>query len=172
MKKSKKIGLIVLAIIGAGIAIKCSFPGADTPQDTIRATVAQTKVLELNIMSTGSIEPVNKVEVGTQVSGIVEKIYVDFNSEVKEGQILASLDKLTLNERVRQSKAALENAKSNQLFAQQNYERTKRLYEQDAATLAQLEDVENRLQTANGSVIASDADYRQTLVNLSYADIY
>ncbi len=172
MKTSKKWGLILLVAITGGVGIRCTMFGNEAQGDMVRTAVAATKELELSIMSTGSIEPVTQVEVGTQVSGIVEKIYVDFNSEVEEGQLLASLDKLTLNERVRQSKATLENARSNQLYAKQNYQRTERLYEQGAATLAKLEEAYNILETANGSVISSEADYNQAQVNLSYADIY
>ncbi len=172
MKKNRKWIFILSALLGTGAIIGCSIINKGGDDVELRSTSAMSKELELNIMSTGSIQPVTMVEVGTQVSGIVEKIYVDFNSEVVEGQLLASLDKLTLNERVRQSKAVLENAKSNAVYAEQNYQRTKRLYDQGAATAAKLEEAENKLQTANGSVISSEADYSQACVNLSYADIY
>ncbi len=172
MKISKKWGFILLAAIIGGAGVGYTMLGKNSASDVVRTATAATKELELSIMSTGSIEPVTQVDVGTQVSGIVEKIYVDFNSEVQAGQLLASLDKLTLNERVRQSKASLENARSNQLYAKQNYERTEKLFEQGAATLAKLEEAQNKLETANGSVISSEADYNQAQVNLSYADIY
>ncbi len=172
MKRNKKWILALLVIVGFGVSIKCSISGNKGDSNEVRMAVAKTKELELNIMSTGSIQPVMMVEVGTQVSGIVESIYVDFNSEVKQGQLLASLDKLTLNERVKQTKASLENAKSNAVFAQQTYERTKKLYDQGAATLAKLEEAENKLQTSNNQIVSSQADYNQAKVNLSYADIY
>ncbi len=172
MKKSTKWIVISLVVATtAALAVRC-IRMEEKSGDEPRITTAQSKELELNIMSTGSIQPVEMVEVGTQVSGIVEKIYVDFNSEVKEGQLLAELDKSTLNERVRQSKASLENAESHAKFSQQSYDRTKRLYDQDAATLAKLEEAENSLKTANGQLISAQADYNQSMVNLSYADIY
>ncbi len=172
MKKRNKIILAVIGIALAGVGVKCTSLANADKGDKVRTAVATTKELELSIISTGSIQPVTMVEVGTQVSGIVEKIYVDFNSEVKKGQLLASLDKLTLNERVKQSKASLENAKSNAVFAQQSYERTKRLYDQNASTPAKLEEAVSNLASANSSVISAEADYNQSLVNLSYADIY
>ncbi len=171
MKKNKKWIFILLAIASIGVTVKCTSFGKQTGSE-VRTSKVYNKELELNIMSTGSIQPVEMVEVGTQVSGIVEKIYVDYNTEVKEGQLLAELDKLTLNERVRQAQASLDNANSNALFAEQNYERTKRLYEQDAATLAKLEEAENSLKTSRSQVISAQADYNQSMVNLSYADIY
>ncbi len=171
MKKNKKWIFVLAAGLCALIVIRCTSIRKDSDSE-VRMSTAKNKELELNITSTGSIQPVEMVEVGTQVSGIVEKIYVDFNSEVEEGQLLAELDKLSLNERVRQAQASLENAESNAIFAKQSYERTKRLYEQDAATLAKLEEAEKNLKTANGQVVSAQADYNQSMVNLSYANIY
>ncbi len=69
--------------------------------------------------------------VGTQVSGIVEKLYVDFNSQVKKGQVLAELDKTALRSSVQQSLATLENAKAEMEYQASNYDRSKALYEKN-----------------------------------------
>lgn len=170
MKKRVIIAVIVLVVAAIGML---PFILGDTKERyTLRIQAARQGELELTVTASGNIEPVTKVDVGTQVSGIVKRIYVDFNSHVKEGQLLAELDKSTLSERVRQAKATLENAQSNEKLAMQNYNRTKTLYDQKASTPALLEDAENKLATAQGDVITAKADYQQALVNLSYADIY
>ncbi len=168
----KKKVIITLIIVAVGTAAFFFMRGGADNRFRLRSGAAEKGVLEINVTASGTIEPVTQVDVGTQVSGIVTKIYVDFNSEVKAGQLLAELDKSTLSERVKQNKASLENAKSNQTLALQNYERTKLLYDNKAATTVALEEAENKLTVANGQVVTSQADYNQSLVNLSYADIY
>lgn len=170
MKKRLIIGGSVLALILIGILVYV-FSGTKESY-SLRVEPAREGELEMTITASGNIQPVTKVDVGTQVSGIVEKLYVDFNSQVTKGQLLAELDKSTLLERVKQAKATFENAESNQKLATQNHTRIASLYEQGAATPASMEDAENRLATANGNVVTTNADYQQALVNLSYADIY
>ncbi|MGL4544488.1 MAG: biotin/lipoyl-binding protein, partial [Plesiomonas sp.] len=99
-------GLLVVAVLTAGYLM------FNTPDEkyALRLATAEEGELELSVTASGNIQPVTKVDVGTQVSGIVTKIFVDFNSQVKAGQLLAELDKSTLSERVNQAKAALENA--------------------------------------------------------------
>ncbi len=124
------------------------------------------------VTATGYLQPVDKVDVGTQVSGVIEKIFVDFNSEVKKGQRLAELDKLTLNERVVQAQATLTSALSELTYAQQGYDRTKRLFEAKAATQVAWEQAVNALSQATTSVANARANLHQAKVNLSYADIF
>ncbi len=172
MKKRTKIIIWSAATVAAAaIAAPLLFGG---PSEIIefRTEKATESELELTVTASGTIEPVIKVEVGTQVSGIVEKIFVDYNSQVTQGQLLAQLDKSTLKERVRQAQATLDNAKSNELLAEQSYNRTKTLYDKKAATPATMEEAENKLSTARGNVITATADLQQAKVNLSYADIY
>lgn len=170
MKKKILILVAVLILAGAGVW----FFGFGKPETayTLRTVRASEGELELNVTASGNIQPVTKVDVGTQVSGIVTKIYVDFNSQVKAGQLLAELDKSTLSERVNQAKATLDNAESDLTLAKQNYTRVTALYAAKAATPATLEESENRLANARGKVVNARADYQQALVNLSYAEIY
>ncbi len=131
-------------------------------RDTVRATVT----------ATGSVAPVDEVTVGTQVSGEVKKIYVDFNSHVKKGQLLAELDKSTLQERLNQTNAQLQSAISTLTLARQNYARTKELYDKKAATKMELESVQNSLNQANTSVSQAQINVKEAKLNLSYAEIY
>jgi len=83
------------------------------------------------VTATGTLEAITSVIVGTQVSGIVEKLYVDFNSPVKKGQILAELDKTALKSSVEQSQATLDNAKAEVEYQASNFERSKALWEKN-----------------------------------------
>lgn len=128
--------------------------------------------VSISVTATGYVQPVDQVEVGTQVSGVVEKIFVDYNSQVKKGQLLAELDKSTLREKVTQGEASLTAARSSLNSARLNYNRTKSLFEQKAATQAAYEESENQLIQAETSVANAEATLHQAKVNLSYADIY
>jgi len=169
----KKKIIILLAVIVVIILVAIPFiKKGSNPDVQLITYVAHEGEFELTVTASGNIQPVIKVDVGTQVSGIVKRIHADFNTLVKKGDLLAELDKSTLSERVRQSRSSLSNAKSDSLFAKQNYDRTKSLFEKNAATAASLEDATNRLTSAVNSVTNSKADLEQALINLSYADIY
>ncbi len=81
------------------------------------------------VSATGTVEPVTKVDVGTQVSGIIDKIYVDYNSVVKKGQLIAEMDKVTLQAELESQEAQLANAKAEYDYQQKNYVRNKLLFE-------------------------------------------
>ena len=81
------------------------------------------------VVATGTVEPVTKVDVGTQVSGIIDRIYVDYNSVVKKGQLIAEMDKVTLQAELESQEAQLANAKAEYEYQQKNYARSKVLFE-------------------------------------------
>ena len=174
MKKKRKTWLIILGIVV--LAIVCLIIVKATKSSkkelVIRTHVVGQYTVENTVTATGTIEPVETVEVGTQVSGKVEKIYVDFNDEVKKGQLLAELDKLTLNQNVSRAKASLTSAESQLNYAKLTYERTKQLYEANAATLAAYQEAQNSYTQAQMSKKNAQAAYDQALVDLSYAEIY
>ena len=128
--------------------------------------------IEKTVTATGEIQPVYKVEVGTQVSGIVEKMYVDYNSEVKKGQLLAELDKSLLLEQVKQAQATLSTSTSNRNLAQKNFDRVKALYEKKAATQEEYDQAETSLEQAKNQMITAQSDYERSRTNLKYAEIY
>lgn len=172
MKKKKSwiwilIAIAVLAVIAAIIF------GKSGKYETIIDTQAATSgTVENTITATGEIQPVYKVEVGTQVSGIVKKLYVDYNTQVKKGQLLAELDKSTLQEQVKQSKANLSTATSNKDLAQKSFDRIKALYEKKAATQEEYDQAESSLQQAKNQLVTARSNYENALTNLKYAEIY
>ena len=174
MKKKRKIGLIIIGIIVVAIAVILIVKAKKSANKelVIRTHVVAEYTVENTVTATGTIEPVETVEVGTQVSGKVEKIYVDFNDVVKKGQLMAELDKQTLNQSLSRAKASLTSAESQLNYAKLTYERTKQLYEANAATLAAYQESQNAYTQAQMSKRNAQAAYDQAMVDLGYAEIY
>ena len=168
MKKKIIIGLItvVTAIIVITILM------GNGKELKLNTAVIREETMEITVTATGYIQPVDKVEVGTQVSGVIEKIYVDFNSQVKKGQLLAELDKSTLREKLIQAQAGVSGAESDLKFAQQNYDRVKQLFDAKAATQIAYEDAINRLAQTQTATANARANLKQARVNIGYAEIY
>ena len=174
MKKKRKIWLILLAIAIVAIAaiVIVKVTKSANKELVIRTHMVEEYTVENTVTATGTIEPVETVEVGTQVSGKVEKIYVDFNDVVKKGDLLAELDKQTLNQSLSRAKASLTSAESQLNYAKLTYERTKQLYESNAATLAAYQEAQNSYTQAQMSKKNAQAAYDQARVDLAYAEIY
>jgi HlyD family secretion protein len=162
------IGIIILVVI-LGFVFFSKGKGGEL---LVNTQIVKEELLELQVTATGYLQPVDKVEVGTQVSGEIKRIFVDFNTPVKKGDRLAEIDKLTLTERVTQAEASLESSRSALAYAQQNYDRTKKLYDQKAATQTAYEETNNQLVQAKTSLVNAEANLNQAKVNLGYADIF
>ena len=174
MKKSKKFWVILGIIAALIIAIIVVFAvkkgkHAEMQINTVRSTMDS---IEVTVTATGELQPVYKVDVGTQVSGIVERICVDFNSVVKKGQLLAELDRSNLNEQLTQAQTSVSNAKSNLTLAQQQYDRVKALYDNKAATQESYESAVNSLNLAKNQLKTAQSELSRAQTNLSYATIY
>lgn len=124
------------------------------------------------VTATGTIEPITQVEVGTQVSGVVEKIYVDYNSVVTEGQLIAELDKTNLNAAKTQAQAAYDNALSQRNYTKTIYDRQKTLFDNQVISKSDFDDAQYNYQTAKGTVTQRYSDLQQARTNLEYANIY
>ncbi len=173
-KRKKRTWIVILGVMVAAaiVFIIVKTTRSSKKELVIRTHVVKEYTVENTVTATGTIEPVETVEVGTQVSGKVEKIYVDFNDVVKKGELLAELDKLTLNQNVSRAKASLTSAESQLNYSKLTYERTKQLYEANAATLAAYQEAQNSYTQAQMSKKNAQAAYDQALVDLSYAEIY
>ena len=174
MKKKRRIWWIILGIVVLAIAVMVIVKATKSANKelVIRTHVVEEYTVENTVTATGTIEPVETVEVGTQVSGKVEKIYVDFNDVVKKGQLMAELDKQTLNQSLSRARASLTSAESQLNYAKLTYERTKQLYEANAATLAAYQEAQNSYTQAQMSKKNAQAAYDQARVDLAYAEIY
>ena len=168
----KKTIIILLIIIGAIIGIYYIFK----PSDKLKATnfefvkVERGNVTE-KVTATGTLQPINTVSVGTQVSGIIEKVYADYNDEVKKDQLLAELDKFLLNESLQDAKAALDLATSKKKVAKMNYDRYKNLYNQKLIAKSEMEESEIALATAESNLESAQANYNKAQRNMDYTKI-
>ena len=171
MKKKTRNWIIIAAVllVAAIVIVVLSRPKETV---VISEEPCAEGSIENTVTATGEIQPVYKVEVGTQVSGIVEKMYVDYNSEVKKGQLLAELDKSLLNEQVKQAQATLSTSTSNRNLAQKNFDRIKTLHEKKAATQEEYDQAETNLEQAKNQLITAQSDYERARTNLKYAEIY
>ena len=171
-KKYFKYSIIGLIIAAAVIFAYSYFTKSKETKVTIQTVSATKKDLTSSVTATGTLKPVTSVDVGTQVSGIISKIYVDFNSEVKQGQILAELDKTNLQEAVN-SALAQYNAALNQLnYYQQNYNRQANMYRSGVISKADYEQAAYQIKDAQQTVSQRRTLLAQARTNLSYANIY
>lgn len=124
------------------------------------------------VTATGTIQPVDTVSVGTQVSGTIKSLYVDFNSTVKKGQLLAELDKSLFLAQVDQSQASLESARSQLVYQKNNFERQHLLYEEGAVSKADHDQAVYEYKAAQANVNYIEAQLRSAKQNLAFAAIY
>lgn len=125
-----------------------------------------------NVTATGKVQPVDTVAVGTQVSGTIKKLYADFNSQVKKGQLLAELDKTLFQASVDQYQANLASAQSTLLYQQGNFNRQSNLYKVGAVSVAEYENALYTYNSAKASVNSIKAQLATAQKNLSLASIY
>ena len=173
MKKLLKI-FIILVILGAiAYGVKTFFFSASAENAAgplVSAKVVQTTI-STTISATGTLEPVDQVEVGTQVSGDIAKIYADFNSKVKKGQVIAELDKSKLKATLAQAEIAYRSAETDYKYKESTYNRVKKLSESNSASAVELETAEYNMNSAKLSVERSQNEVNQARLNLSYATI-
>lgn len=163
-------GVIAVAVIaGGGYWL---FGGAKK-KNLITFSTIQVKKSDIStsITATGNIEPVTEVEVGTQVSGIIDKIYVDYNSVVKEGQLIAEMDKVPLQNELESAKGTYDGAKAEFEYQERNYKRNQQLHEKGLISDTEYEENLYNYQRAKSSLESSRAAYNNAQRNLSYAII-
>lgn len=124
-----------------------------------------------SVTATGTIEPVTKVDVGTQVSGIVSHLYVDYNSVVKAGQVIAELDRTNLLSELASSRAQLKSAESDLAYQKLNYERYKTLYEKGLVSTNDYDKAKLSYEQARETVVQRRENVTKSETNLGYATI-
>lgn len=171
MSKKKIISLAVGVIIVAGIAI-WAFGGQAKKRKVVYETATVDRAnISNSVTATGTIEPVTEVEVGTQVSGIIDRLYADYNSVVTKGQLIAQMDKVTLQSELASQKATYDGAKAEYEYQQKNYERNKGLHEKQLISDTDYEQSLYNYQKAKSAFDSSKASLAKAERNLSYATI-
>ena len=168
----KKKLIIAIALIAIAVVAYFLLAGGEKKQtiEFEKATVEKTTI-QNSITATGTIEPVTSVTVGTQVSGIVSHLYVDYNSVVKKGQVIAELDKTNLTSELRTAQANLSSAQSTMNYEQANYNRYKTLFEKGLVSANDFETAKLSYLKAKDQVTTSAQSVQRAQTNLGYATI-
>jgi HlyD family secretion protein len=171
MKKKKFIIIGIVAVIVI-IALCYIFIGEDKSYQ-IKYDTAKVELADISnsVTATGTIEPVTSVDVGTQVSGIVNKLYVDYNTVVKKGQVIAELDKTNLISQLNTAKANLASAESTLRYQTDNFNRYKTLYKKGLISANDYENARLSYQQAKNDVASKKENVQTAQTNLGYATI-
>ncbi|MBP1691405.1 MAG: efflux pump, family, rane fusion protein [Bacteroidetes bacterium] len=163
------IALISVAAIAAAYFL--FFRGEKTTYEFRLDKISRGNIT-MNVTATGTINAVTTVAVGTQVSGIIAKLYADFNSIVKEGQVIAQIDPTFLQQSVKDASASLERAQAQYNDAQRSYERTKSLFEKNLESQATYDAALTALESNRAVLKQAEASLDRAKINLAYATIY
>ena len=126
-KTVKILGIAASVVIIAGIVFNSC--RKSKPTFTIETVIVKRGTVSNSVTATGTLQAIKTVDVGTQVSGVIKKLYVDFNSNVKSGQLLAELDKTPLIASIDDAKASLFDAQAEMSYQTSNFNRVKALYD-------------------------------------------
>ena len=165
MKKIFKAGLWALAALAVMTGCK------EEQKVTFETAKVEKGNIQNSITATGTIEPVTSVTVGTQVSGIVSHLYVDYNSVVKKGQVIAELDKTNLTSELNTAKANLSSAQSTMNYEQANFNRYQTLYDKGLVSADEYESARLSFLKAKDQVTTSMQNVQKAQTNLGYATI-
>lgn len=173
MKKLRisKIWIAVIVIVVIAVAAWALSGGKKEEEINFKEEAVKTETLQNSVTATGTIEAVTSVTVGTQVSGIVNKLYVDYNSQVKKGQVIAELDKTNLLSELNTAKANLGSATSNLSYQAANMNRYQTLYKKGLVSADEYENALLTYRQAKEQVASSKENVQKAQTNLSYATI-
>ena len=170
MNKKKTLVIVAVAAIAA-LAVWLLSGGKKEEKITFdTAAVAPANIMN-SITATGTIEPVTSVTVGTQVSGIVSKLFVDYNSVVKKGQVIAELDKTNLMSQLNTAKTQLATAQSQLNYQTANYKRYKTLFEKGLVAADDFDNAKLSYTQAKEQVVSAKEEVQRAQTNLGYATI-
>ncbi len=168
---NKKWGIVAAVVIVAVAVIATCSRGKKNDEVEFEMSKVAPANLQNSITATGSIEPVTSVTVGTQVSGIVSKLYVDYNSVVKKGQVIAELDKTNLTSELHTAKANLASMQSTLSYQTANFKRNQTLYKKGLISANEFEEAQLAYRQAKENVATARENVRKAQTNLGYATI-
>ena len=163
------IALILVFIFGATYVYKLS--NKKKPEDLYRIERVTLGDIEQNVTANGTISPVTMVNVGTQVSGRVKKIYADFNDQVKQGQILLELEDDLFKAQIEQSRGNVKNFEASVELAKANEARMRSLFEKEYVSKQDLDQAMQALKSSEALLISAKAKLRLDQTNYGYSII-
>lgn len=161
---------VILFIVVAGGFLYFMGDGENQGTGFATATISRGNLRQV-VTATGEIQPLNTINVGSQVSGTIEAIYVDYNSKVQKGDVLLEIEPSVLQASVDEAKASLVSAESQRNYAKSEYERNKILYDDGFISRAELEQSQTTYEQAEQSVKRMQSQYDRAVTNLGYATI-
>ena len=168
MKRTNKcVAWAAMMLLGAAVMTGCSKKTGFTYSE---AEAAKQDIVN-SVTATGTIEPVTSVDVGTQVSGVISKLYVDYNSVVKAGQVIAELDRTNLMSELSSAQASLKSAQSELDYQKTNYERYKALYDKGLISANDFEQARLSYVQAQQRTRQQKESVKKAQTNLGYATI-
>lgn len=171
MKKISKIWIIVAAMLVVAIGSWIFSGGKKNKEIQFETEKIARANLQNSVTATGTIEPVTSVTVGTQVSGIVSKLYVDYNSKVTKGQVIAELDRTNLTSELNTAKANLSSAQSSLNYEKANHQRYETLYKKGLVSADEYENARLSYEKAVQQVKTAQESVKKAETNLNYATI-
>ena len=171
MKKLSKVWLLLTLVIIVALAAWAMSGGKKEEQISFDTATVASANIQNSITATGTIEPVTSVTVGTQVSGIVSKLYVDYNTVVKKGQIIAELDKTNLTSQLNSAKTQLAVAQSQLNYQTSNFNRYKTLFQKGLVAADEYENAQLSYKQAKEQMVSAKEEVQRAQTNLGYATI-
>ncbi|MDE6010140.1 MAG: efflux RND transporter periplasmic adaptor subunit [Muribaculaceae bacterium] len=150
------------------VAASCS----KQPTMELQTYTVEPTTMSETVTATGTMESVTSVDVGTQVTGIIDKLYADFNDVVTKGQLLAELEKTTLDAELKSSDANVQSAKSTYEYTEQNYKRNRTLHDENLISDYEYQTSLHEYQVAKLNYEKAQADRVRAAKNLNYTEIY
>ena len=145
---------------------------SDKPKTELETYTAEPTDISEVVTATGTMESVTQVDVGTQVTGIIDKLYADYNDQVTKGQLLAELEKTLLDSELRSADANMASAKASFEYAKTNFERDKTLHDEQLISDYEFQTSQRDYEVARLNYEKSQADRVRAAKNLNYAEIY
>lgn len=171
MKKLSKVWVVVAIVAIIAVAVWAFSGGKKEQQISFDTAPVASANIQNSITATGTIEPVTSVTVGTQVSGIVSKLYVDYNSVVKKGQVIAELDKTNLLSQLATAKTQLATAQSQLNYQTANYKRYQTLFHKGLVAADDYDNAKLSYRQAVEQVASAKEEVQRAQTNLGYATI-
>lgn len=173
-KKRFPTGLVIGSVLVVGLASAAWFYFGNKTEkapELITAPVAKGEITQV-VTASGDLQPVTSVEVSSQVSGLIKEVLVDYNSPVKQGDVLARLDPATYEQKLKQAEADMASTKANTTLVSLNTDRTRELFKKQLVTQQELDQAEAQLAQAKASLLTRTASVEDARVNLSRCTIY
>lgn len=160
----KNLGFLLLALLATGCAKESKI--------TLETARVERGDISRSVTATGTVESVTQVDVGTQVTGIIDKLYVDYNSVVTKGQLIAEIEKTLLESDLKSADANMESARLNYEYNKTNYERDKALHDKQLISDYEFQTSRKEYEVSKQSYDKARADRVRAAKNLNYAEIY